>query len=413
MIVVPTVVTPSSPLVCFTVSCLFPYLSFLIPPPHRHTPTTTTSHTYTNIHNISLIPPPQTELQPFQGPSILCYNNSVFTEKDFHSIQSIGDSGKKLDVRKAGRFGLGFNSSYHTTDFPQFVSGSHVVYFDPHATHLPGVNPNAPGKRINFVGKSLLVDKYKDQFAPLCLFGNDMNSAFEGTLFRFPLRTPEQASRSRISDRSFGAEEMEELFEMFRTEAAKMLLFLKSVESLSYYSIREGETEPTLVFSCSILDVTEQLRSHRAYLSSDAPAEAKEDFVRCDTLHIQMKSGDTGECHTQEWAVCNMYAVGDVLDYTQQEEHKRLKLVPWGGVAAPLSSPTNGQSFCFLPLPIENGLPVHTNGYFELSSNRRGTSLFSRYILSLLFIPLSQPLSLPLLSFCCLALLVLPVLALT
>lgn len=30
-----------------------------------------------------------------------------------------------------------------------------------------------------------------------------------------------------------------------------------------------------------------------------------------------------------------------------------------------------GRAFCFLPLPAKTGLPVHVNGYFELSSNRR------------------------------------------
>lgn len=30
-----------------------------------------------------------------------------------------------------------------------------------------------------------------------------------------------------------------------------------------------------------------------------------------------------------------------------------------------------GSAYCFLPLPAKTGLPVHVNGYFELSSNRR------------------------------------------
>lgn len=30
-----------------------------------------------------------------------------------------------------------------------------------------------------------------------------------------------------------------------------------------------------------------------------------------------------------------------------------------------------GIAACFLPLPVKTGLPVHVNGYFELSSNRR------------------------------------------
>lgn len=35
------------------------------------------------------------------------------------------------------------------------------------------------------------------------------------------------------------------------------------------------------------------------------------------------------------------------------------------------SIPKRGQAFCFLPLPVDSGLPVFVNGYFELSSNRR------------------------------------------
>ena len=41
-----------------------------------------------------------------------------------------------------------------------------------------------------------------------------------------------------------------------------------------------------------------------------------------------------------------------------------------GGGVAP-APPVVGQAFCFLPLPTETGLPVHINGFFELSSNRR------------------------------------------
>ena len=41
-----------------------------------------------------------------------------------------------------------------------------------------------------------------------------------------------------------------------------------------------------------------------------------------------------------------------------------------GGVLKPKSIP--GEAFCFLPLSIPTGLPVHVNGYFAVTSNRRG-----------------------------------------
>lgn len=71
-----------------------------------------------------------------------------------------------------------------------------------------------------------------------------------------------------------------------------------------------------------------------------------------------------------------------------------MRLIPWAGVAARLSttappeltadgdgdgtidgkerpSLVRGAAYCFLPLPVVTGLPIHVNGYFELSSNRR------------------------------------------
>ena len=49
-------------------------------------------------------------LWEFHGPAILIRNNSVFTDEDFESISSVGDSRKRDDASTTGKFGLGFNS---------------------------------------------------------------------------------------------------------------------------------------------------------------------------------------------------------------------------------------------------------------------------------------------------------------
>lgn len=41
---------------------------------------------------------------------------------------------------KTGRFGVGFNSSYHVTDLPCFASRRYVVLLDPHCSSLPNVS---------------------------------------------------------------------------------------------------------------------------------------------------------------------------------------------------------------------------------------------------------------------------------
>ena len=102
----------------------------------------------------------------YQGPAIVAYNSARFQEADFQSIQRIGDSLKKATSKgsKTGRFGIGFNSVYHLTEVPQFVSGRNIVWFDPHATSLPGVNPANPGKMVDFRKNSGLLKKHPEMF---------------------------------------------------------------------------------------------------------------------------------------------------------------------------------------------------------------------------------------------------------
>lgn len=91
----------------------------------------------------------------------------------------------------------------------------------------------------------------------------------------------------------------------------------------------------------------------------------------------------------EDWLVCNQLGGGAAramaLDAWRKE---KVKMIPWVGVATHLAthvsvsgyssggrslsckSSTGGRAFCFLPLPADTCLPVHINGYFELSSNR-------------------------------------------
>ena len=66
----------------------------------------------------------------------LQFDDAEFNAEDYDSIQRVGDGTKMGDPTKTGQFGLGFNSVYHLTDTPCFISGSDFVMFDPHETHL-------------------------------------------------------------------------------------------------------------------------------------------------------------------------------------------------------------------------------------------------------------------------------------
>lgn len=48
-----------------------------------------------------------------QGPSLLAYNDALFSQEDWEALQSIHRSSKKTDTSKIGKYGIGFRSCYH------------------------------------------------------------------------------------------------------------------------------------------------------------------------------------------------------------------------------------------------------------------------------------------------------------
>jgi hypothetical protein len=365
-------------------------------------------------------------LSSFQGPSLTIYNNATFSEEDFKSIQRIGDSLKKTAENKGkiGRFGIGFNAVYHWTDLPSFISSKYLVLLDPQAEFLPNVNPSNPGKIVDFISNPEVLVQFRDQFAPYVQHGglDFSRGAFNGTLFRLPLRTAEQATTSRLSRRALSAPEAMAILNSLRAEASAMLLFLKNVESIEIKVWHPQNTEPTMLFNCRIENISRELREKRAFVgkivSQTQAATSSSGFnttqypvadfslsLECNihgSLIAAVSATDTSGSnssnsasssavvsksgmnrYTETWEVANQLGGRAANKIANDPANDLLKLVPWGGVAAFIRStaaweqvdvPTvnqYGQAYCFLPLPVTTGLPVMVNGFFELSSNRR------------------------------------------
>ncbi|KAK1380492.1 Sacsin [Heracleum sosnowskyi] len=324
------------------------------------------------------------KLQQWQGPALLAFNNAVFTDDDFASISRIGGSGKQGHAWKTGRFGVGFNSVYHLTDLPSFVSGKYMVMFDPQGDYLPNVSTANPGKRIEFVSTSA-ISLYKDQFSPYCVFGCDMKNSFPGTLFRFPLRNAEQAANSKLSKQAYMEDDITSLFDQLDDEGVFTLLFLKNVLDIEMYVWDNGVAEPKKMYSCSVKSANDDTVWHRQALlrlsksanssvgeidafSLDFSREAihgNQSVKRIDTFYIVQKMAAAS-------SRIGSFAATALKDYD-------IHLLPWASVAACVSRKSSdeddintGRAFCFLPLPVKTGLTVQVNGYFEVSSNRRG-----------------------------------------
>lgn len=332
------------------------------------------------------------------GPSLLAYNSALFTETDFQSIQRIGDSLKKAAGGKTGRFGVGVNSTYHLTDVPMFVSGTKVVMFDPQAKYLPGINPANPGKLIDFSvekGRQAMLS-LPSIFNPLNAFGWEFASGvpLQGTMFRFALRTSAVSETSALSRQAHSYSSILQLLKDLAQAAPSMLLFLKHVEEIEIYKWDSSSVEPMLFHTtCLKAPVSDVLRKRRAYMlhaSSKPEKPIAVDYI----MEIESKGRDvtptgSGCLPLERWVVCNQLGGGKASMLAKDPSLSHMNLVPWAGVGARVhpmptgvedSFETNGAVYCFLPLPVFTQLPVHVNGFFELSSNRRGK--FSHFCLT-------------------------------
>ena len=64
-------------------------------------------------------------------------------------IQRLGEGSKSDDPNKTGQYGVGFNSVYHLTDVPTFLSdGKKLCVFDPHCFYVPDATEAEPGQFI-------------------------------------------------------------------------------------------------------------------------------------------------------------------------------------------------------------------------------------------------------------------------
>ncbi|KAK9798935.1 hypothetical protein WJX73_003884 [Symbiochloris irregularis] len=327
----------------------------------------------------------------WQGPALCCYNNGVFSEADFHNISRIGQDSKLDKPAATGRFGLGFNANYHLTDLPSFVSGSHIVMFDPSAKYLPNVSPAQPGLKIAFTRANLL-RQFPDTFAPYLHFGCTMQQPFDGTLFRFPLRTEETAEMSEIKKEPYTLQAARRLLEAFQESAGLALLFLKSVQTISTH-IRHSDGTVELLQRvnlqcqggatpqasiCSFLQSVNQRGQKKFHDQLRAISESRLPRY-CELVKVTSQAGgDAQQPGSQNWLVTA--GLGGTRPREMTLAQNSRGLVPWAGIAARLhpdhllqesGNLASGRAFCFLPLPVSVGMPVHVNGYFELSSNRR------------------------------------------
>jgi len=369
-------------------------------------------------------------MKELQGPALWTYNNAVFADSDFANIVKLSGATKEKDGQKIGRFGLGFNAVYHLTDVPSFISRGNIVFFDPHTKYLGRAvtNKGKPGIKLNLDTHQHKIQRLTDQFKPYNdIFGCNLSKdstmkSYEGTLFRFPLRTEEQASKSDISKQHYSDTEMMKLLSLLETAAHHVLLYTQNVRLIKVFHLTATATsaqEMTLWFSVE-RDLVKEMRnvtSSKNTLPGDAgkftPRNTlpynilqqccllmknyKKDRLKnsyfCEfsaIYNIMVKYGNAahtkfaGKASTDSesyWLVVSCSGRNRLLELACQDS----SLIPVGGVAAQLERTDDssfkavdiqfglhsvGMVYCFLPLPVQFNLPVHVNGFFAIHSSR-------------------------------------------
>ena len=372
-----------------------------------------------------------------QGPALWVYNDAQFKDEDFENIAKLNEATKQHETEKIGRFGLGFNAVYNLTDVPMLLSGNYFVIFDPHTSYLGKAikNKRKPGMKIDLNKDVKRLRKFTNQFKPFNgIFGCDLHldkedNSFDGTLFRFPLRTSEQAETSEIKKLAYDDQQMRELLLMLVDGAKTLLLFTQNVLHVSVFSLTVSPSQDqkaTLLFQvskslaqggvvrslsvpvnlpvttmklateekdflkqCNFLQASSQImRNFRKGVPTKPIKSAMKVNIKCSFTEYGLSffACDVPlptECST--WLVASSMGNGQALKFAKND----LGLLPSAGAAVQLVPSTsgtilplpvkktvdgldvNGILFCYLPLPIHSGLPIHINGAFALATNRR------------------------------------------
>jgi len=230
------------------------------------------------------------------------------------------------------------------------------------------------------------MDEIPDQFLPYqgifdCTKDVFSQGFYDGTLFRFPFRT----KPSELSETLYSAEKMDTLFESFEADAHLILLFLQHLESIELYVREESESDPERIFQVRIADQSLQIvrAKRKEFLAQIKPGKVMTESVTV-TYPVTIETVKLDSPVKQHsFLVTNYFCGGEVsMRFKRLMTDKELNYLPTVGVAMALPTgpkvqtpDIKGHVFCFLPLPVQKrsltGLPVHVNGFFALSQNRR------------------------------------------
>jgi len=293
-------------------------------------------------------------------------------------------------------------------DLPLVLSGKSVAFIDPHRATVPSSDKSPAGTKV----KLSKVFKHAGHASTFHgIFGVDKaKTEYNGTLFRFPLRKPNNQSKIK-SDHVTTEEIKGTLFESLKAEASYMLLFMKNVTKVSFFEWNKSLQNSEKLFTVQIEKncISDILKEKSLFCKKQSTMVSSEVLIQLYDIAVNCFESHTSsevECSTR-WLILNVLGRANA-------KYDKKPTFPSIGLACQipavnlnqscccstfpenlskiaeslLRSHTDFQSmtllprkvegslngckaFCFLPLPLHTYLPVHIHGSFAVSRNRR------------------------------------------
>ena len=295
------------------------------------------------------------------------------------------------------------------TDLPCIISGDTFAVLDPHKVNINCKDDDG----VPLTGTEMSVAKLcSSSSLSSCyngLFGFQKLplNYYQGTIFRFPLRTPQ--ANSKLSEMVYSCEKIiQDLFQSLRKEAAILLLFLKNLTKISLYKYNQRDQSPKLLLDISLDDGRIQSERDKCIELARNWKERENGTILLHSLSVSVRDKFEGTVRMDKCTYLVLNSIG-TSDADLRSQAEQLQIIPWVGIAAPCSFSTavencelsvsgseiivedlidnfpslskldwryidpvvSGHTFCFLPLPNLTGLPVSINGYFSIADNRR------------------------------------------
>lgn len=201
---------------------------------------------------------------------------------------------------------------------------------------------------------------YQDQLAPFIPIMQNPYNFYQGTIFRLPLRTKDQAIRSRIKSEATPASEIKQLLEGFgQNELEEAILFLKNISTIEIHHISSSGQE----YFIGRASIDPRSTSSGTLFTRQVKCETPVGNSRSRTWRFSTSLTDSST---------TAQIMSRTLGYDIGEELTKEKLVANIELAIPLGGPSiQGRLFTLLPLPIKTGFPLHFNATFALTPDRQ------------------------------------------